>query len=705
MNTIDPRQSASSDERHGEESIDLLAYWLIVWRERYQIAALVTVVALVAYVFARSLTPIYSASATLLIESTQANVVSIEEIYGIDASQREYFSTQFEILGSRKLAEKAVSKLDLVTHPEYQSSLQDESFVRRLFGINQTVETPSEEEQAEVVLSKFRGNLSIEPIRGTHLVLISFESSDPELTFRAANALGESYIENYLESRVEMTEQAGAWLTNRLGSMRQELEDAEKRLQAFRERENLVDVSGVATLSEKEIDQLSQNVVVARRALTEARNQLDSVGEDSENYNSRWETFPSVLQDSLSQRLKETETRESQELTELSQRYGPKHPKHIAAQSSLNRATQAYEAQVKKVISGLREQYQQAQASLQEAERELTRSRSEIQGINRKQYELSQLEREVQATRQLYDLFFTRFQETNSESFQAANARFIDRAHKPQRPVKPRTLIIAFLAAVFAGAFAVGLALLRDLLDKTIKSSGEVETKLNQTVIGVLPQLSLSKKRKRAMSEAVFDSEERFFGEAVRTLRTGVVLSGIDSPLKKLVVTSSLPGEGKTTSSMNLAFAFGQIEKVVLLDADMRRPSVAENCHLAHRTPGLSNIIAETDTLENCTYEYQGIDVIPAGVVPPNPLELLSSKRFDDLLRVLADKYDRVIIDSAPTQAVSDSMVLSTHVDGVLYVVKSDATAAQIAQEGLNRLARVNAHILGVVLNQFDPTS
>ena len=272
----------------------------------------------------------------------------------------------------------------------------------------------------------------------------------------------------------------------------------------------------------------------------------------------------------------------------------------------------------------------------------------------------------------------------------------------PFSPVKPRKTLILLLAMILAGAVGVLLAFARDMLDNTIKSAGEIEAKLNQAVIGVLPRVERAGDDSLAISEAVLDRKEKTFAEAVKTARTGVMLSGIDTPLKRLVVTSSIPSEGKTTTSMNLAFAFGQMEKVVLLDADMRRPSIAGNCGLTNRSPGLSNIIAGTEDLDTCTYPYQGIDVIPAGIVPPNPLELLSSERFGELLKVLADKYDRVIIDSAPTQAVSDSLVLSSHVDGVIYVVKSDATPTEVAESGLNRLLRVNANVLGVVLNQFD---
>lgn len=703
MNSLENQIQNTPSNSAEIAEIDLRHYWSVVWREKWRISALVFVVALIALVVVFSLTPIFRSTATLLIEAKAANVVSIEEVYGIDSTQREYFATQFEILNSRQLAEEVIADLNLESHPEFDP-LKQES-IRRFLPFLPEAAPPTKEQIHRSAVTQFQDQLSVQPIRNTQLVRISFESSDPKLTHQVANKLGEAYIDNHLESRLALTQKAADWLTERLSGMRDDLERAEQELQSFRERENLVDVSGVGTLNAKEIDEIQQRLVNARNRVTEAKSQFEAVGSVVSGYESRWETLPGVLADGLAQRLKENEAEASQELSQLGQRYGPKHPRLIAAQSRYSEAQEAYRRQVIKVVSGFEKTFLQAQADQRELEAALERSKSDIQGINRKRYELSQLEREVQASRQLYDMFFTRFKETNTADFEAANARFVDRAVEPFAPVKPRKAIILILSAMLAGVVGVLLAFLRDMLDNTVKSASEVEGKLHQPVVGVMPRVNSKKNVNVVMSEAVLDKSEQSFGEAVRTLRTSVVLAGIDDPVKRLVVTSSVPGEGKTTCSMNLAFAFGQLEKVVLLDADMRRPSVAENCHLEHRSPGLSNIIAETESLENCTYAYKGIDVIPAGVVPPNPLELLSSKRFDDLLRVLADKYDRVIIDSAPTQAVSDSMVLSTHVDGVLYVVKSDSTATQVAQDGLNRLSRVNAHLLGVVLNQFDPAS
>jgi succinoglycan biosynthesis transport protein ExoP len=222
-------------------------------------------------------------------------------------------------------------------------------------------------------------------------------------------------------------------------------------------------------------------------------------------------------------------------------------------------------------------------------------------------------------------------------------------------------------------------------------------------MLGALPLISGLKKSTEPLT-LLLDHEQSSFAESIRTIRTGLVLSGLDKPQKVTVITSSVPGEGKSTLSLNLAAAMGQMEKTLLIDADMRRPTLAKICELAPNTPGLSNFMAGTAPLSECVHRFEaaGVDVLPAGVIPPNPLDLISSSRFVETLDALKAKYDRILIDSAPTQAVSDAFVLASYADALIYVIKADATPYTLAKHGIQRLQNSNAPVTGVVLNQFD---
>lgn len=704
MNSANEMLKAPLDLFHWEaEEIDLREYFGIINRNKWSIAGLTMVICLLTIVVVFSMSPVYKATATLLIESEQANVVSIEEVYGIDSSQREYYQTQFEILNSRTLVERVIAELNVRLHPEYDPDVEGGKSLRSYIPFLPPPEPKSEGQKKQTITKRFIENLVISPIRNTQLVNISFESEDPVLAPKVANALGNAYINSHLEARLELTQKAASWLTDRLAGMRKDLELSERQLRAYQERENLVDVGGVKTVTANQLDEQTRRLVAAGKSTAAARSQFEAAGSVKGAYNPRWETLQGVLADELSQDLKSYEADSENNFSELTKRYGPKHPKYIAAKSQLVSTQQAFRSRVRQIVGGFEDTYKQAVADMRAIEKAQDASKQEIQEINRKSYELSQLQRTVTTNKQLYDMFFQRFQETNQTDFAAANARFVDTAARPFEPVKPRKALIVGLAGVLSMIIGILLSFLRAALDNTIRSGEQLEEKLGLSVLGIIP---FEKKAEEAgdIARLYVDQSHNSFAEAVRSLRTSVVLSGLEHPHKITLVTSSVPGEGKTTVASNLALALGQMEKVLLIDADMRRPSLAEDYNLAKYAPGLSELVAGTCKGSECIHHLEdlGIDLMTSGAVPPNPLDLLSSKRFKELLQQLSSRYDRIIIDSAPTQSVSDSLVLSTHADALIYLVKSDSTPINVVQNGLQRLTRVGAPIIGAVLNQFD---
>lgn len=244
------------------------------------------------------------------------------------------------------------------------------------------------------------------------------------------------------------------------------------------------------------------------------------------------------------------------------------------------------------------------------------------------------------------------------------------------------------------------MALLLATLNVYFRGSEEVEEKLNLPVLGIVP--SLRRQNRAAMVRMFTQGDNHTFAEAVRTIRTGVLLSGVDRPQKRILVTSSVPGEGKSTLAANLAFGVGQMERVLLIEADMRRPALARSLDFAPGTPGLANLIVGTASADEAISSLDGIDVLCAGQVPPNPLELLSTERFATILQQLEQDYDRLIIDSPPVQAVSDALILATHSHAVLYVLDVQKTARALAIKGVGQLLQARAPLVGVVMNQVD---
>ncbi|WP_415893557.1 GumC family protein [Neptuniibacter sp. PT8_73] len=703
---MENKQNAAFDRLMQEDVIDLREYWLTISRHKWGILGFAFLVTLLTILIVFSMRPVYRATATLLIEAQEAQVVSIEEVYGLDSGNQEYFLTQFEILKSRKLAESVMRKLDLANHPEFNEKPAFSFNWRDLLPLELPdggVE-PSEEDLFQSKLGQFRQKITVSPVRKTQLVKVTYESYSPVMAAEVANAIGQAYIESNLEAKLEVTMQASTWLSDRLGYLRDELRVAEKQLQAYRDQEGIVGEKGGLDIASKELDLVSTKLVESRRDRLELQGVYDQIQKIGKRNPRKLELLPAVLQHPLVQTMKESVAEKQLKKSELAKRYGAKHPKMVAVNSELNIAYRSLNQQIVSVVNGIENQYKAALASEKSLENSLAATKGSMQDLSRKEFKLRELQQDVDTKRALYDTFFTRFNETSATGdLRTANARIVDPAVKPQLPAKPNKKLIVVLAFVVSVMFGVVFAFLLKALDNTVKTAADIEGKLGETMMGLLPLLKRKDVKHPSYSEYLEDSQSAF-AESVRTIRTGVVLSALDNPHKVLAVTSTMPGEGKTSTAINMAYSLGQMERVLLIDADMRRPSLAKALGFDPRIPGLSNLVAGTSKLEDCIHHHEtsGIDVLTAGIIPPNPLELLSSERFAKALSVLETKYDRIVIDTAPTQAVSDALVLAPKVGAMIYVVKADSTSYQQAKAGLKRLKDINAPLIGVVLNQVN---
>ena len=704
-------------EKFDSDEIDLLAIWNTLWRRKWGIISLVIVVMMLATLIVYSITPIYQAATTLLIEQRGARVVSIEQVYGMEGSGQEYLMTQVELLKSRGLAERVVRRLNLHNHYEFDptqqkpplvdvrgmiSNLNPQQFIPGLLPEDLEEAMPvTEEEIIARVTRAFMDRITVEPLRRSQLILIKVDMADRFTAAAAANALAEGFIESQMEASMDMSLSATNWMTGRLGELRENLRVAEERLQAFRDEHDLVDVSGILTVSANELSATSDRMINARRERAEAESQYRQVQAMRTDGWERVASVPAVLSNQLVQQFRAEEARARAKVDELSGRYGSRHPTMEAAQSDLTSARASLQAQVEQVVASIERNYQLAVANERALSQAVEANRDQIQELGRREFQLRELRREVETNRALYDTFMTRLQETSATmDLESANARIVDRAAVPEHPIKPRKGMIVLLSGLLAGMFGSGLALLLVALNNTFRGSEEVEEKLNLPVLGIVPQLG---KQTRARMVHMFnDSKQKTFAEAIRTIRTGVMLSGVDRPHKFMLVTSSVPGEGKSTVAANLAYAMGQMENVVLVEADMRRPGVGKAFDLPAGTPGLANLIMGTASIEEAVHQVDGLNVINAGLVPPNPLELLSTERFARVLQEIGERYDRVIIDSPPVQAVSDALVLATHAHAVIYVIRSDHTARNLAVKGVGQLLQGGAPLTGVVLNQVN---
>ena len=694
----------------GEEALDIVEYWRAISKRKWSILGLTLVVAVLAYLVVSAMRPVYRGTTTLLIEQGKSKVVSIEEVYSQGLVQREYYQTQAEILKSDELARKVIAKLGLTRNPDYDPRQSPPGILDRLSAFGDSAERSAmgEENALKAVVAQFRSGLQVQLVRNSQLVQVSFSSPDRELAAKVPNTLAETYIENDLDARMAMTQKASEWLRDRMGELRSKVDASERTLQDFRDREHIVDVKGVAMSGAgRQLDELTKSLVDARQRKAEAEAayalvQQIRAGRSQVSY----ESIPAVLKSPLYQRMKEQEADAEKRVSDAAKRYGPEHPKMIQARAELQAAKENTQRQVEGIVAGLSREFEVARANEAAVAQALAQSKADIQSLNRKEFQLGILERDVEQNRNLYEMFVNRLKETAAAGdMQSTIARVIDPATVPVLPYAPKKKDILAVVVVLTLVVSAMLALLLDRLSNTVNSTADVENRLGMPVLGVLQKIKGFARKKGFISElAFFNDSQSTFAEAVRTVRTSILMSALDDPHKVVVITSSLPEEGKTTLSFNLSCALGQVKKVLLVDGDLRRPKIAKLVGRDMRAPGLADLVAGQAQVSECVFfdERSGIHILPSGTVPPNPLELLSSKRFADVVTRLKEAFDVIIIDSAPLQLVSDAQVLSQFATSVIYAVKADSTPYQVAQNGIKKLRRVNAPLLGVVLNQLD---
>ena len=713
MNAInEPQQLEAASSR--SESFDLLEYWRSISKHKWAILGLALAIALLTLLVVSSIKPSYRSTVTLLIEAGKNKIVSIEEVYAGMSGNREYFQTQAEILKSRELAEKVVVKMKLSTDPEFDPRQQEPPYWKKWltsagvtpdrFGFGDTDEKtpPDEAAIAKGVIGAVQKRLQVEPVRLSQLIRVSFEAHDPVLAAKVANAFAETFIESDLDARYQMTQKASDWLAERLRGLRQKVEASERALQQYREKERIVEAKGLAQSgASKQFEDLNKAQLDARQRRSEAEIRYNQMRATGGNY----ETLPAIANNPTVLRMRDIETEAEKKLAELGKRYGKEHPRMVAAEADVKSAREntrdAVRRAIETTVTTITKEYEATRANETAIEKTLAQAKDEIQNMNRKEYQLNVLEREMTSNRQLYDMFLGRFKETSAAgNLQSTIARVIDPAIPSYTAFAPNTTRAVQIAAVVGLVLGIMLALLIERLDNTVKTSSEVETKLGLPVLATLPIISGKIRPERHFT----DSPHSIFSEAVRTARTGILLSAIDEPHKSIVITSSVPGEGKTTFAINLAYAFAQTKRVILVDADMRRPSIGKVFSKDSTTPGLSNLVSGTSPAQDCMFRVGETElfVLPAGVIPPNPLELLLSKRFEDTLQKLVGMFDMVIVDSPPVQLVSDSMVIARRCTGLVYVVKADDVAYQVARNGIKRIRQSQVNIIGVALNQLD---
>lgn len=710
---------STSDERH------LLDYVRTVYKRRWIAIPVFLLVFLAGSLNAMRETPVYRARTQVLIERDTPGVATLDQMFQTTDGwyNDAFYQTQYRILQSRSLARRAIDDMKLWDRPlgrtpEPKTSLDPISLARKAAStVYHAVAGPAPEPQPEAAgeprgtdetdmqsakIDAFRGGISIEPVRNSRLVDILFTSPDPVFAAQAANALAKAYIAQSMEFRFSESKEAADWLSERLTEQRKALEASEAALQAYRERNGAVSVA----------DSSASNIVVQRltdlnSALTKAKterinkealyNQLRSA-----ESNGTLDSFPAVLSNDYIQKLRSDLADLQRQQAQLAERYGERHAEMIKIRTAIEIADAKLKGELGKVVESVKNEYLSAVGEERSLQSALDSQKTEALSLNRKGIEYGVLQREAESNKQIYESLMQRTKETDIASDRkSTNIRVVDQAETPKAPISPN-LRRSFMLSLIAGlTLSLGLVFFVDYLDSRLKTPQDLKAYLGVPFLGLIPAVP---RGKDVGNPLLTDIGPGGFAEAFKTVRTNVLFSSADDGLRSLVVTSAGPGEGKSICSANIAIALAQTGlRVLLVDADMRRPRVHEIFGVPDE-PGLSNLLTgnakASEVIQKSSLEK--LWVMSAGHIPVNPAELLSSLRFVDFLAALEDHFDWVVLDTPPVLVVSDSMVVANKATGVVFVVGADQTSRNAARNAVDQLQATNANVLGSVLNRAD---
>lgn len=694
MNTLE--QNNTQSLHLGNEDVALKEVLNPIWTRRWKIIFVTLLATLTVAFYVSLLNPKYTASAILQIGSNQStNAMSLNDAFNDSNASREQIQTQYELLRSRKFAERVIASLHLTEHEAFSAGKYNDKIVF----MHQQGRDDGPKALSHIV-KKFQAGLTISPISDTELVRISYTSYSPELSQQVANQIGETYLQYQDEIHSASKESTSQWLVDQLEDLGRKLELSELALQQYRESENIVDIKGIAGLVSSELTELTSEALRAKKLEDDLEVSYAYIQKNRNNVDELLE-LTEISQNSTYIQLRRSEEQVERKAFELAKRYGPKHPKIIAVNAELESLKNRIVEQVNAHVESIEKNYYGAIEKVKATQARLSKSKEDYLRLSRLKNKFSQLEREVHTNKEVYNNYLVRLKEADAMGNYTANfyVRFIDKAVVPKYPVAPNKTLYVIISFILSFSFISMVVIMRELLVDTLNSRRKLDNFNEAPILAILPKFKSSTS---APSKAY--SSESHFTEAIRTLRTALLFNTEKEAPKVIAITSSVPSEGKSTVALHLARSFAEMEKVLLIEADMRHPTVAINLNLEPNRPGLSNLLAKTHQINECITRDTEVklDILTSGISPANPLAFLSMKRFNMLIKVFGNFYDRIIIETPPVNAVSDAVIISKKVDSVIYVVHGTKTKREQISTGLRMLKQVRAPIQGVVINQSE---
>jgi polysaccharide biosynthesis transport protein len=748
---VDNRVTFFDDD---EGRIDFNQYWRTIRKRLSMIVAIFAGVTLLTLIRVLMETPLYTAEATILIKPGTPQIFGTQ-VLGGDSSeggdQSDYYDnynkTQYEILKSRSLAVSAIKgdglEKVLTTgnkpSPGWIASARSafSNFIKGIFvrspGKRPTppprVARESDEGISPAAIGTYMGGLSIKPVQETNLVNIAFTTPDGGLSARLANAHAHAYIRQGIELHSQANEEAQKFLEQKLVDLKEKLQKSEYALNRYRRDQGIVpglmSLDGKETIVLDRLTELSKGLTEAQVARLEMETKVQMI------HSRQYDAIPEVHDDKTLNDLRGSYESLTSEYAGMAKQFKPDYPPLAQLEAKRDVVKSAMDEEIRRVTSTIETQYEEAKGKEDRLQAEMDKSRTHALGLNDAAVEYAILQREVDTNRDLYNSVLQRMKDVGlAAEARSSNVVIVDEAQPSTSPSSPNISKSVVTAAVLSLVGAIALAFLLDFLNNRLKTPEEVEQYLRVPNLAVVPVFSYVEDKARDSLKALRLAKKTVdqpsmparvprahprelvgalnpysvHGEAYRTLRTAILLSRAGAPPKSILMTSTTSGEGKTVTSTNAAVLFAHTgAKVLLVDADLRRP----RCHRVFamdKEPGLTEVLTGGRAVFEMIRptQVEGLSILTSGSLPPNPTELLGSDRMKKILAEIAASFDFIVIDSPPVLPVSDSVLLSTIVDGVVVVVNSANTAKQQIRVACARLKYARSKIFGIVLNKVN---
>lgn len=736
--------------RYPEESITensqqapvkhLLDYIRVIQKRKGLVITVAAIIFLTTALSTFSKIPLYTATTEVLVEKNQEKG-RLEGLSTYIAWDPDFKATQFELIRSFNVALRVVKNQQLDTEyrhyflgrtaapsgltgsirksaasffTEAVSSLT--SFLASLTGSDSAVDIPDtaggesqekaippggSQSDAEQIAGMIQDALTLTPVEDTKIVNVSYTHRVPEIARLVANGVVSAYIEETLDITTSTARHSLNWMTVKADEERKKLEDSEKALQQYMRKNDIVTVENKLAVLPERLSQFSSELSIAQteeKKHAAVYHQIKAAGNSDE----KLESIPLLADNSELQAFRSELFAAEQNIRELSKRYGEKHPMMIKARADQELLRKKKRGEVKRVIEVAKNSYELAKTRVKDLTRMMEETKAEMQDMNERFVQYTILNRDKEMNRTVYDALSSSIKKTNVTA-QAMDIRIwaVKQAELPLTPSKPNKKKELLLGLVIGLGVGTALVFFLDYLDNTVSAGEELEKRYGMTVLGAVEELS---KKKKNIETFIQDNPLSAFTESYRLIRSSLLLSTPDHPPRTLLVTSMMQQEGKSTTTRNLAYILSQNDKkVLIIDCDMRRPRQHSMFEIKN-SYGLSNYLSGNTDEQQPTLIKQlpdsAISVLPSGPIPPNPAELLGSKRMKTLLSKSIERFDFVLLDSPPVQQVTDSLLLAGLVEGTITVIRSEKTTYDMLDSGVKKLRESQARLLGFVLNR-----